>query len=257
MGGSQLGTRADEYLCRLSENERSEIIRRAAFRSGRSACFMTSAIIASMRHDKPLLERLGRIGVIVASAPLHVPVAWDFGRRQLAEGAHLIDPIKFPHSIPSSVAVSVASAFECHAFALADGSGAHAFFQALLRAISFMTADHCDAVLVCAACDSAYPNNEASASIGLELVDFVACFLLSWDLGDKCIDRVFYDCSKEDALRSALTVADVDVGLLGASAAYNLLGCSLQRDWPREAVGLGIEASNRVIGVGFVPWSTT
>ena len=95
-----------------------------------------------------------RLGVITTGGPLHLCNAWGLTSTVLFEDADLVDPLRFPQSIVSSIPCSVAAAVNAHAFAFAIGYNATAFCEALNSSVRLLTNGFAGSVVLVAAMDT-------------------------------------------------------------------------------------------------------
>ncbi len=95
-----------------------------------------------------------RLGVITTGGPLHLWNSWDLTATILAGEADLLDPLRFPHSIVSSIPCTVAAALQAKCFAIAIGHNASAFCDAIVNAVRLLNANCADSIVVVAVNDA-------------------------------------------------------------------------------------------------------
>lgn len=171
----------NDFLCNLSDSERSDLISKSKVRLAKFGCFSTVAIIDSCSRQIEKLCNMDRLGVVTTAGPLNLEVAWEFGLRQLNEGPHLINPVAFPNTIVSSVATTLASMLNAKCFAMAIGADQFAFLEALERAATLTQYNHSAATFLATACDASNIHKKAALSIGAKISDFAAGFIISSD----------------------------------------------------------------------------
>ncbi|WP_417745643.1 hypothetical protein [Rosistilla oblonga] len=131
--------------------DRDVLIRTAGVPMARRHSYASLMAIAAARNclkDQDLGN--ARIGVIATGGSNHLDVAWTLTKGIIDEGSEFIDPLSFPHSIPSSIAASVAIACKATAFALGIGHSSHAFFEAMAHSTRMINAGFADAALIVA-----------------------------------------------------------------------------------------------------------
>lgn len=139
----------------LTEDQRDRLRQVSGVRMSKKLSFASILAITAAKlccaHTSVSPDRLG---VIASGGPTHLQVAFDLTRAIISEGSEFLDPLRFPHSIPSAVPTSVAAACNAKAFAFGLGDGHEAFFEGIEQAGRLIAANYADSVLVVAANDS-------------------------------------------------------------------------------------------------------
>jgi 3-oxoacyl-(acyl-carrier-protein) synthase len=95
-------------------------------------------------HD---IER-DNLAVITVGWRLHVPTSWSFAERALTAGAGLVNPLQFPHVLPSACAVTIAATIGSHGPAFGMECSAEPVASAVAQAEAMIEAGYCSAALV-------------------------------------------------------------------------------------------------------------
>jgi len=122
-------------------------------------CGLASAMGEIVVRELLSLARGKRRALFTAGVDPHKEIAQKFGDRLAEAGPRRLNPIMFPHTLPSATAVTLAAQFQAHTCALAfDGS--NGLYTALSTASLLFEADQVDEVLVYVC--SADSNNQGS-----------------------------------------------------------------------------------------------
>lgn len=125
----------------LSAIEQASQLRHARY------CGLSSTIGEIVVRELLSFARHGRRALFTVSVDPHRGIAQTFGERLAEAGPRRLNPIMFPHTLPSATAVTLAAQFEAHVCALAfDGSGG--LYPALSTASLFFETDRVDEVLL-------------------------------------------------------------------------------------------------------------
>jgi 3-oxoacyl-[acyl-carrier-protein] synthase III len=165
----------------LTESQRNRLRQLSGVRMSKKHSFASILAITAAKNclAKASLSP-SRLGVIAACGPVHLQVAFEMTRQILSEGSDYLDPLLFPHSIPSAVPTSVAAACRASAFAIGIGDNCEAFFEGIEQATRFIAADYADAVLVVATNDSqGLVKSAVWATRGKQAVDAGVCALVT------------------------------------------------------------------------------
>lgn len=169
-------------LRQLSPEERRSIRATSGVRHAAAHSFMEIAAAACCRRLLDVMTvNPGRVGVVSTAGSVQLPVAWALTRGLLEDGIELLNPLPFPHSIPSSLPTTVAAHCQVTAFALAMGHDQLAFGEVLEASMQLLRAGMADAVLIIAAWDSDAPLDRAACAAGERtlLADVCICGVLS------------------------------------------------------------------------------
>lgn len=242
--------------------DRDHLIKSAGVPMARRHSFASILAIAAARNCLRAQD-LGdaRIGVIATGGSNHLDVAWTLTKGIIDEGSEFIDPLGFPHSIPSSIAASVALACKATAFAIGVGHSSRAFFEALLHSSRLIKAECADAVLVVAVHHSS-PVTAAAArhGFGCDSVGSAMCALLTPTATtvpalDLLNIQTFYDVSHDasnmfDNLPSDRIFGEQMLGELKADCAFAATG-------GRLLIEAACEMSSREGNARHLPFAVT
>ncbi len=169
------------FITGSTDVDRDQVIRVAGVPMARRHSYASLMAIAAARNCLKAQD-LGnaRIGVIATGGSNHLDVAWTLTKGIVEEGSEFIDPVSFPHSIPSSIAASVALACKATAFALGLGHSSYAFFDAVAHSVRMIKAGCADAVLVIAVHHTSPVVAEAARNgFGCDSGESAVCALLT------------------------------------------------------------------------------
>lgn len=133
-------------LRRASAEVLSGISRVTQLRHARYCC-VSSAMGEIVGRKLSIYADGNRRAVLTASADPHKAVAKEFGRRLHEAGARSLNPIMFPHTLPSATAVTLGAQFAAHTCSIAFDGGS-ALQSAMSVASLLLRAGQADTILV-------------------------------------------------------------------------------------------------------------
>lgn len=127
-----------ETICRISGVPRA---RYAAF----SSCLGALAASGALANSNIARETLA---VLTVGWRMHIPVSWQFAERALGSGAGLVNPLQFPHVLPSASATTIAAVVGSHGPAFGVECAPSAMVSAISHAERLIDAGLCESAIV-------------------------------------------------------------------------------------------------------------
>lgn len=142
-------------LKRLSPTHRETIRELSGVPRARHASFASCLGAAAVRG---LLQQtpadLDDLAIIVVGWRHHIPVSWGFTERALTYGAGLVNPVQFPHILPSAVSTTIAAVVGSHGPALGVELALPAFRGGVDLARRLIAAGICQSAVIVGVSDA-------------------------------------------------------------------------------------------------------
>lgn len=169
--------------CRTLDSLAVKAVQRASgVRHARHAAFAVAAgaLVARLVVEHEALDP-SEAAVIATGGIEHLDVCWAFTQRALELGARMLNPLAFPHTLPSAHAVGIAARLGAHGPALAVGHDELAFGSAVRTASLLVGGGAVPNALVVSVChaSSLLMRRHAVVPLPTAPADFAICALVT------------------------------------------------------------------------------
>lgn len=121
----------------LNEGDRRALRKASGVAYAKKAGFdaVLGALVVNLLSDKIDKENAG---IFLCGNQAHLATAHEFALRTITRGPRLIDPLRFPATLPSFAPTAIAAVHKCHGPALTVGHAAHSHVNAVHIARSYL-----------------------------------------------------------------------------------------------------------------------
>lgn len=141
---------------RLSPTHREIIRELSGVPRARHASFASCLGAAAVRGllQQQAQANLDDLAIIVVGWRHHIPISWGFTERALTYGAGLVNPVQFPHILPSAVSTTIAAVVGSHGPALGVDLEFPAFRGGLDLAKQLIATEICQSAAIVSVSDA-------------------------------------------------------------------------------------------------------